>query len=52
MNMGSFFPIFELRLSTVLQAVGLCLLSGFLAAIFPLVSAVRTPIATALRKVN
>lgn len=52
MNMGSFFPVFELRLSTVLQAVGLCLLSGFLATAFPLLSAVRTPIATALRKVN
>jgi putative ABC transport system permease protein len=52
MNMGAIFPVFELEPGTVAQAVGLCLLCGLLAATFPLLAAVRTPIATALRKVN
>ncbi len=50
-NMGAFFPVFELEPVTILRALGLCLLSGLLASIIPLVSAVRSPIASALRKV-
>ncbi len=52
MNMGAFFPVFELHVVTVAQAVALCVLCGLLAAAFPLLAAVRTPIAVALRKVN
>ena len=52
LSMGSFFPVFELSAVTILEAVGLCLICGLLAATFPLLTAVRTPIATALRKVN
>jgi len=52
MNMGSFFPVFELGPQTVAQAIGLCVLCGLLAAVFPLLTALRTPIASALRKVN
>ncbi|HXI02866.1 MAG TPA: FtsX-like permease family protein [Candidatus Saccharimonadales bacterium] len=51
-TMGSFFPVFELEPGTVAQAFGLCLLCGLLASVMPLLGAVRTPIATALRKVN
>jgi putative ABC transport system permease protein len=51
-NLGSFFPVFELSPATVLQAAGLCVLCGLLAAALPLRSAVATSIAAALRKVN
>lgn len=51
-NLGSFFPSFELQASTVAAAVGLCAACGLVAAAFPLLTAVRTPIASALRKVN
>ncbi len=51
MQMGAFFPVFELGAGTIAQAVGLCLLCGMLASVLPLVSAVRTPISSALRKV-
>ena len=52
MNLGSFFPVFELAPLTVVQAAILCLACGLIASIFPLVNALRTPIASALRKVN
>lgn len=52
MTMGGMFPIFELGPGTVLQAVSLCLLCGILASVIPLTGALRTPIASALRKVN
>jgi putative ABC transport system permease protein len=52
MNIGSIFPVFELQATTVAQAVVLCLLCGLLSALFPLISAIRTPIATAVRRVN
>lgn len=52
MNLGSFFPVFELGPATVLEAAGLCALCGLVAAILPLANALRTPIATALRQVN
>ncbi len=52
MNMGAFFPVFELKGSTVAQAVTLCMLCGLIASGFPLATAIRTPIATAVRKVN
>ena len=51
-NLGSFFPVFELGPDTVLAAIALCLLCGLLASIAPLIGALRTPIANALRKVN
>jgi len=50
--MGAFFPVFELLPQTALQAAGLCLLCGLLAAVHPLVTAIRTPIASAIRQVN
>jgi putative ABC transport system permease protein len=51
-NLGNFFPSFRLEGATVAAAIGLCAACGLLAAAFPLISAVRTPIASALRKVN
>jgi putative ABC transport system permease protein len=51
-SMGAFFPVFELGTATVLQAFGLCLLCGLLASVLPLLHAVRTPIASALREVH
>jgi len=52
MNLGSFFPVFELSTATVAQAAALCAACGLAAALAPLVNALRTPIASALRKVN
>jgi putative ABC transport system permease protein len=51
-NLGNFFPSFRLQGSTVAAAIGLCAACGLVAAAFPLLTAVRTPIASALRKVN
>jgi putative ABC transport system permease protein len=52
MNLGSFFPVFELSTQTVIQAAGLCLACGLISSIFPIINAMRTPIASALRKAN
>ncbi|MBI3448946.1 MAG: ABC transporter permease [Acidobacteria bacterium] len=51
-NLGAFFPSFTLQPGTVAAAVGLCAACGVAAAVFPLLTAVRLPIAAALRKVN
>lgn len=52
MNMGSFFPVFELRPSTVAAAVGLAMLSGVAACLLPMARAVKIPIVVALRRVG
>jgi len=50
-TLGSFFPVFALSRKTVLEAFSLCLGCGLVAAVLPLMTALKTPIATALRRV-
>jgi putative ABC transport system permease protein len=52
MNMGSMFPVFELRPATVAAAMGLAMLSGVAACLAPMARAVRIPIVDALRRVG
>jgi ABC-type lipoprotein release transport system permease subunit len=50
-NMGSIFPVFELRPTVVLAAIGLAMLSGLAACLVPMARAIRLPIVDALRRV-
>src|SRR5262249_20724377 len=50
-NMGSIFPVFELRAATAAAAIGLAMLSGLAACLVPLARAIRLPIVDALRRV-
>jgi putative ABC transport system permease protein len=52
LNLGSMFPVFELRPATVGAAVGLAMLSGLAACLAPMARAVKIPIVDALRRVG
>jgi putative ABC transport system permease protein len=51
-NLGSFFPVFELSRSTVLLAATAALLVGLVAAVFPTFNATRMKIADGLRYIG
>ncbi len=51
-NLGSFFPVFELSRSTVLLAAAAALLVGLAAALFPMIKASRMRIADGLRYIG
>ncbi|EPR41218.1 protein of unknown function DUF214 [Desulfovibrio sp. X2] len=50
--LGQYFPIFNVSETTILLDAGLSAAVGFLAGIFPAVSAARIPVAHALRRVG
>jgi putative ABC transport system permease protein len=51
-NLGSFFPVFELEVKTIVQAFLAVLAVGVLAAVFPTLKALRLKIADGLRYIG